>query len=90
MKARELPLAERYLDPLRILDVHNFLGRTFYHQKMSLEERTLVVRNIDGDRITESLLEELFGNFGPVVRVVLRKNFAFIEFTVKVSVGYAW
>lgn len=57
---------------------------------MSLEERTLVVRNIDGDRLTANLLEELFANFGPVVKVVLRKSFAFIEFTVKVSVGYAW
>ncbi len=58
--------------------------------EMSLEERTLVVRNIDGDRLTADLLEELFANFGPVVKVVLRKSFAFIEFTVKVSVGYAW
>lgn len=56
----------------------------------SLEERTLVVRNIDGDRLTEDLLEELFSNFGPVVKIVLRKNFAFIEYSKKESVGYAW
>lgn len=57
---------------------------------MSLEERTLVVRNIDGDKLSVDLLDELFSNFGPVVKVVLRKNFAFIEFSVKSSVGYAW
>jgi len=57
---------------------------------MSLEERTLVVRNIDGDRLTTDLLEELFANFGPVVKIVLRKNFAFIEYSKKESVGYAW
>lgn len=57
---------------------------------MSLEERTLVVRGIDGDQLSEDLLQELFSNFGPVVRVVIRKSFAFIEYTKKESVGYAW
>lgn len=57
---------------------------------MSMEERTLVVRNIDGDRLSIDLLDELFSNFGPLVRVVLRSSFAFIEYTKKESVGYAW
>ena len=56
----------------------------------SLEERTLVLRDIDGKRLSTDLLEELFSNFGPVVKVVLRDNHAFIEFTTKASVGYAW
>lgn len=57
---------------------------------MSMEERTLVVRDIDGDRLSIDLLDELFSNFGPLVRVVLRPTFAFIEYTKKESVGYAW
>ena len=57
---------------------------------MSMEERTLVVRNIDGDKLSIGLLEELFSNFGPLVRVVLRPTFAFVEYTKKESVGYAW
>lgn len=57
---------------------------------MSMEERTLVVRNIDGDKIDLDLLEELFTNFGPLIRIVLRKSFAFVEYTTKESVGYAW
>ena len=57
---------------------------------MSLEERTLVVRGIDGNKINVKLLEELFSNFGPLVRVVLRPRFAFIEYRDKESVAYAW
>ncbi|XP_054168448.1 RNA-binding protein 7-like [Oppia nitens] len=54
---------------------------------MSLEERTLVVRNLDG--VSRDLLVELFNQAGPVVNVVLRTDFAYIEFEHKVSVGYS-
>ncbi|CAG2104548.1 unnamed protein product [Medioppia subpectinata] len=57
-------------------------------QNMSLEERTLVVRGFD-DRVTRDLLRELFVQAGPVVNVVLRTDFAFIEFEHKISVAYA-
>ena len=56
---------------------------------MSLEERTLVLRNIDGDNLSVDLLTELFSNFGPVLKIVLRRDFAFIEYAVKDAVAYA-
>ncbi|CAG2181547.1 unnamed protein product, partial [Oppiella nova] len=55
---------------------------------MSLEERTLVVRAFDS-RVHKDLLRELFVQAGPVVNVVLRTDFAYIEFEHKASVGYA-
>lgn len=54
-----------------------------------LEERTLVVKNFHPDYTTKELLEELFSNFGPVKNIVLKRDLAYIEFTVKETVGYA-
>lgn len=54
-----------------------------------LEERTLVVKNFNPDQTTKELLEELFSNFGPVKNIVLKRDLAYIEFTVKETVGYA-
>jgi len=55
---------------------------------MSLEERTLVVREVS-DRVSRDLLRELFVQAGPVSNVVLRPDFAYIEFEHKISVAYA-
>ena len=56
---------------------------------MSLEERTLVVRGIDENRVTHVLLNELLNNFGPVVKIILRTNHAFVEYKDRDSVAYA-
>ena len=57
-------------------------------ERMSLEEKTLVVRQID-ERVTLPLLTELFNNFGPVVKIVMLTNHAFVEFKDRDSVAYA-
>lgn len=54
-----------------------------------LERRTLVVKNFDPDLTTSELLEELFSNFGPVKKIVLRRELAFIEYESPESVAYA-
>lgn len=56
---------------------------------MSLQERTLVVRNFDPDQTTEKLLRELCLQAGPLRKVVMRPDHAFIEFDHIESVGYA-
>ena len=53
-----------------------------------IQERTLKVSNID-PKVTKELLFELFIQCGPVKNVVLKPDFAFIEFEHQVSVGYA-
>lgn len=56
----------------------------------SLQERTIVVRNIDGNRQwCKELLTELFSTFGPLVNIVLRPDFAFVEYTHREAVGFA-
>lgn len=55
---------------------------------MSLQERTLVVRNFDPERTTDKLLKELCLQGGPVRKVVLRSDHAFVEFDDVDSVGY--
>ena len=56
---------------------------------MSLQERTVVVRNFDPDRVTKELLEELFVQTGPVRNIVFRSDHAFVEFEDVESVGYS-
>ncbi|RWS12078.1 hypothetical protein B4U79_05741 [Dinothrombium tinctorium] len=56
---------------------------------IDLQERTLRVTNIDS-KVTKELLRELFNQkVGPVVNVVLKPDFAFIEFEDSDSVAYA-
>jgi RNA recognition motif-containing protein len=56
---------------------------------MSLQERTLVVRNFDPDKTTDKLLKELCLQAGPLRKVVMRPDHAFVEFDHIESVGYA-
>lgn len=56
---------------------------------MSLQERTLVVRNFDPDRTTPKLLKELCLQGGPVRKVVMRLDHAFVEYEDIESVGYS-
>lgn len=56
---------------------------------MSLQERTLVVRNFDPDRTTHKLLEELCIQAGPVRKVVIKPDHAFVEYEDVESVGYS-
>lgn len=55
---------------------------------MSLQERTLVVKNFDPDRTTATLLKELCLQAGPVKNVVIKPDHAFVEFEDVDSVGY--
>lgn len=55
---------------------------------MSLAERTLVIRDLKPTN--KDVLEQLFSQFGPVLSVCLRRNFAMIEYPDKESVAYAW
>ncbi|CAA3006462.1 RNA-binding 7-like [Olea europaea subsp. europaea] len=55
---------------------------------MSLQERTVVVRGFDPDKTTEALLKELCMQAGPVRKVVLRPDHAFVEYDDIESVGY--
>lgn len=56
---------------------------------MSLQERTLVVRNFDPDRTTAKLLKELCIQAGPVKNVVIKPDHAFVEYEDIESVGYS-
>lgn len=56
---------------------------------MSLQERTLVVRNFDPDKTTQRILKELCLQAGPVRNVVVRQDHAFVEFEDVESVGFA-
>lgn len=56
---------------------------------MSLQERTLVVKNFDPEKTTPKLLKELFLQAGPVRNVVVRPDHAFVEFEDVESVGYS-
>lgn len=55
---------------------------------MSLQDRTLVVKNFDPERTTSSLLKELFIQGGPIRNVVFKPDHAFVEFEDVESVGY--
>lgn len=55
---------------------------------MSLQERTLVVRNFDPEKTTAHLLKELCIQSGPVKNVVIKPDHAFVEFEDVDSVGY--
>lgn len=55
---------------------------------MSLQERTLVVKNFDAEKTTNCLLKELCIQGGPVKNVVMRSDHAFVEFEDIESVGY--
>lgn len=56
---------------------------------MSLQERTLVIKNFDPEKTTHDLIKELCIQGGPVKNVVVRPDHAFVEFEHKESVGYA-
>lgn len=56
---------------------------------MSLQDRTLVVKDFDPQRTTKKLLTELCLQCGPVRNVVVRPDHAFVEFEDVASVGYA-
>lgn len=56
---------------------------------MSLQERTLVLRNFDPEKTTKDLITELFIQAGPVKNVVIRPDHAFVEFEDAESVGYS-
>lgn len=56
---------------------------------MSLQERTLVVKNFDPDKTTANLLKELCLQGGPVRNVVVKPDHAFIEYEDIESVGYS-
>lgn len=56
---------------------------------MSLQERTLVVKNFDPEKTTFGLLKELCLQAGPVRNVVMRPDHAFVEFEDVESVGYS-
>lgn len=56
---------------------------------MSLQERTLVLRNFDAEKTTKELVTELFIQAGPVKNVVIRPDHAFVEFEDIESVGYS-
>lgn len=56
---------------------------------MSLQERTLVVKNFDPEKTSQKLLKELCLQAGPVRNVVVRQDHAFVEFEDVESVGFA-
>lgn len=56
---------------------------------MSLQERTLVVKNFDPDQMTPRLLKELCIQAGPVRNVVIKPDHAFVEYEDIESVGYS-
>lgn len=56
---------------------------------MSLQERTLVVKNFDADKTTHKLLKELCLQGGPVRKVVVKPDHAFVEYEDVESVGYS-
>lgn len=56
---------------------------------MSLQERTLVVKNFNPKKVNKTLLEELFLQAGPVKNVVVKPDHAFVEFEDVDSVGYS-
>lgn len=56
---------------------------------MSLQERTLVIKNFNPERTTDKLLKELCLQGGPVRNVVIRPDHAFVEFEDVESVGYS-
>lgn len=56
---------------------------------MSLQERTLVVKNFNPEKTTQKLLKELCLQAGPVRNVVIRHDHAFVEFDDVESVGFA-
>lgn len=56
---------------------------------MSLQERTLVIKNFDPDQTTNQLLRELCMQAGPIRNVVLKPDHAFVEFEDVESVGYS-
>lgn len=56
---------------------------------MSLQERTLVVKNFDPEKTTSKLLKELCIQGGPVRNVVMRPDHAFVEYEDVESVGYS-
>lgn len=56
---------------------------------MSLQERTLVIKNFDPERTTFKLLKELCLQGGPVRNVVVKSDHAFVEFEDVESVGYS-
>lgn len=56
---------------------------------MSLQERTLVLKNFDPEKTTKELITELFLQAGPVKNVVIRPDHAFVEFDDVESVGYS-
>lgn len=56
---------------------------------MSLQERTLVVKNFDPEKTTQKLLKELCLQAGPVKNVIMRQDHAFVEFEDVESVGFS-
>jgi len=56
---------------------------------MSLQERTLVIKNFDPNLTTNELLKELCIQAGPLRNVVLKTDHAFVEFEDVDSVAYA-
>lgn len=58
---------------------------------IEIQERSLVVNNLDCSKISKELLEELFSNFGPINKIVVVSNrsMAYVEYSDKHSVAYA-
>lgn len=56
---------------------------------MSLQERTLVIKNFDPEKTTNRLLKELCIQGGPVRNVVVKPDHAFVEYEDVDSVGYS-
>lgn len=56
---------------------------------MSLQERTLVVKNFDPEKTNSRILKELCLQGGPVRNVVVRPDHAFVEYEDAESVGYS-
>lgn len=56
---------------------------------MSLQERTLVIKNFDPEKTTTKLLKELCMQAGPVRNVVVKPDHAFVEYDDMESVGYS-
>lgn len=56
---------------------------------MSLQERTLVIKNFDPEKTSSKLLKELCIQGGPVRNVIVRPDHAFVEYEDIESVGYS-
>ncbi|RWS27731.1 ATP-binding protein involved in chromosome partitioning-like protein [Leptotrombidium deliense] len=71
-----------------VSDTSNGAPQPLRGASIDLQERTLKVTNIDSN-VSKELLHELFSQAGPVVNVVHKPEFAFVEFEDAESVGYA-